>query len=86
MSAYINDCLIYSDTLEEHEAQVYKVVEKLIQAGLPIDVDKCEFSVHETKFLGLIVSYEGIKIDPDKVKAILEQQTPKSLKDLQAFL
>lgn len=72
VSTYINDCLIYSDTLEEYEKYVYKVVEALMKAGLPIDVDKCEFCVLETKFLGLIVGKEGYKMDLAKVQALLE--------------
>ena len=67
VSAYIDDCLIYSDSLGEHEVHVYKVVDALMRAGLPIDVDKCEFCVPETKFLGLIVSKDGYKIDLAKV-------------------
>ena len=85
-SAYLDDVLIYSDTLEEHIDQVNNVLEKLIQAKLPIDIDKCEFHTQSTRYLGLIISNEGIRMDPAKVEAIQEWETPRTVKDVQAFL
>ena len=47
---------------------------------------KCEFHVQETKFLGLLVSTEGLKIDPSKVQAIIDQAVPTRLKESQSFV
>ena len=76
VSAYIDDALIFSDTEEEHPAQVRVVITKLRDAGLQIDIDKSEFHVKETKYLGLIVSTDGLRMDPAKVTAIEEWQKP----------
>jgi hypothetical protein len=54
--AYLDDILIYSKTLKEHRTHVKEVLGKLREAGLQIDIDKCEFEVQETSFLGLLVS------------------------------
>jgi hypothetical protein len=62
------------------------VIEKLRDAGLQIDIDKSEFHVRETKYLGLIVSTNGLKMDPAKVTAIEEWQQPQNIKDVQSFL
>ena len=70
-TAYLDDILIYSSNKKEHRGHVKEVVQRLIEAGLQIDINKCEFEVTETKYLGLIVTPGGIKIDPDKVKTIL---------------
>lgn len=86
VSAYLDDALIFSDTEEEHPAQVRAVIEKLRDAGLQIDIDKSEFHVQETKYLGLIVSTDGLKMDPAKVTAIEEWQRPQNIKDVQSFL
>ena len=85
-SAYLDDVLIYSNNKEEHTIHVRKVLAKLKAAGLYLDIDKCEFFVTEVKYLGLVITTEGVKMDPDKVKAVLEWKTPKNLKDVQAFL
>src|SRR6266480_6412625 len=69
-TAYINDILIYSEDPLEHKAHVCKVLDRLRQASLPVDIKKSEFSVTSTKYLGFIISTEGITIDPDKVAII----------------
>ncbi len=65
---------------------VNKVLAKLRKAGLQVDIDKSEFHVTETKFLGLIISVDGIKMDPAKIQTIVEWEEPKTLKQVQAFL
>jgi hypothetical protein len=84
-SAYLDDILIYSKTKEEHVQHVRKVLERLRSAGLFAKLSKCEFFVTETKFLGLIVGRDGFKMDPEKVKTILEWSTPRSATDVLRF-
>jgi len=79
---YIDDILIYSRTLKEHRQQVRKVLQKLKEAGLFIKPEKCEFSAQKTTFLGFIISEEGLEMDPEKVNAVLNWETPKSVKDI----
>jgi len=86
VSAYIDDALVFSDTDEEHPAHVRAVITKLRDAGLQIDIDKSEFHVRETKYLGLIVGTEGLKMDPAKVEAIEKWERPQTIKDVQSFL
>lgn len=84
-SAYLDDILIYSKTREEHIVHVRKVLERLRSANLFAKLSKCEFFVSETKFLGLIVGRDGFKMDPEKVKTILEWKTPRSATDVLRF-
>ena len=69
-TAYLDNILIYSSNLWEHKEHVRLVLAKLREFGIQADVDKCEFHVTETKYLGLIISTKGIKIDSAKVEAI----------------
>ena len=85
-SAYLDDVLIFSDTREDHERHVRLVITRLEAAGLFIDIDKCEFNTTSTRYLGLIISTDGIRMDPAKIEAILAWETPRTLKDVQAFL
>jgi len=88
VTAYVDDILIFTDgSREEHEQKVERVLQRLEEAGLHLDIDKCEFSVRSTKYLGFIISVdEGVKMDPDKVKAILEWERPGSVKGVRSFL
>lgn len=83
---YVDDVLIYSKTLKEHRAHVRAVLEKLQAAGLQVDPTKSEFEVQETKFLGVILSTEGLRMDPEKVQAVTDWATPTKIKQVQGFL
>ncbi|CBF82237.1 hypothetical protein AN5254.2 [Aspergillus nidulans FGSC A4] len=85
-TAYLDNILIYSQTRSEHIQHVRKVLQKLREAGLFAKLVKYEFTVHETKFLGLIVARDRIKIDPEKVQTIAAWATPTCITDIQAFI
>ena len=84
--AYLDDILIYSATLEEYREHVRRVLEALSRAGLHLKPEKYHFHKTEVKYLGLIISADGIRIDPEKVTAILEWGLPRNLHDVRAFL
>ena len=81
-SAYIDNVLVYTNRdLRQHQKHVQMVLKKLEEAGLYLDIKKCEFEYKETKYLGFIIQAgKGIKIDPEKVKAIKEWETPTTIK------
>ncbi|THC87386.1 hypothetical protein EYZ11_013167 [Aspergillus tanneri] len=87
-SAYLDDILIFSSgSLAEHRSHVNKVLERLQRAGLQLDIDKCEFEVKSTKYLGFIIEAgKGVRMDPAKVKAILEWAVPTTVKGVRSFL
>lgn len=84
--AYLDDILIYSKTKKEHRTHVTKVLAKLREAGLQVDIKKCEFDVTKTVFLGVIVSGEGLEMDPKKVEAVVNWARPTNLKEVQSFV
>ena len=81
-TAYLDDILIYSDDELEHQVHVKKVLERLQNAGLQADIKKCEFGVKRIKYLGFIVSIDGIEVDPKKVKAIRTWKPPRTIKGI----
>jgi hypothetical protein len=85
-TAYLGDILIYSDTMQEYREHVQLVLEALQQAGILLRAEKCEFFTQKTTYMGLIVSSEGISMNHKKTTAIKERQSPKCVKDVQAFL
>lgn len=62
------------------------ILERLREAGLQVDVQKCSFEVTEVKYLGLIITTHGVQMDMEKVCAVPEWPTPRTIKDVQSFL
>jgi hypothetical protein len=72
VSIYINDILIYNNSKVEHTEHVKKMLQRLRDAELQTDIDKCEFFVHETKYLRLIVERDEIRMNSKKIEIILQ--------------
>ena len=88
VSAYVDDVLIFTNgTREQHREHVRKVLEKLQDAGLQLDIDKCEFEVQSTKYLGFIIEAgKGLRMDPAKIQAIMDWKAPTSAKGVLGFI
>ena len=84
--AFLDDILIYGDTDEEVRERAFKVLDRLREEGLYCKLSKCRFEVDEVDFLGYIVGHGHLRMDPDRVRAILEWPPPKRLRDVQVFL
>ena len=85
-TAYLDDVLVYSMKKEKHMGHMLNMLKRLQNCGLQVDVNKCEFSVTRVKYLGLIISTDGISIDPEKVQCILDWEMLNLVKDVHAFL
>jgi hypothetical protein len=85
-TAYLDDVIVYSNSLAEHKKHVRAVVSALGDAGLQLDITKCEFFKTEVLFLGLLISVDGIRMDPKKIHAIVDWKTPSGLRDVQEFI
>ena len=87
-SAYVDDILIYTDGSPNRASETgKKVLERLREAGLQLDVNKCEFEMKTTKYLGFIIEVKkSIIMDPANVEAIIKLEAPKTVKKVQGFL
>ena len=85
---YIDNLMIFTstDNQEEHDRIMLKVLRHLHDNNVFVKHKKCCFRVTEVNFLGMIVSHDGIKIDPGKVNAILKWPEPTNVKQVHAFL
>jgi hypothetical protein len=83
---FFDDILIYSKSWEDHVRDVDKVLQLLKEQQLYAKPSKCFFGVKEVEYLGHIVSHEGVKIDPNKIKAMMDWPITKTLKNLRGFL
>jgi len=83
---FLDNIIVFSDTLEEHERRLQRVVDRLREYGLKLNLSKCKFFQTSVKYLGHIVSRDGVKTDPDKIRALKTWPSPKNLKELRSFL
>lgn len=83
---YLDDIVVFASSLQEHEQKLTEVFNRLREYGLKIQPDKCEFMRKEVAYLGHIISNEGVKPNPDKIKAVRDFPIPKSCKDIKSFL
>ncbi len=87
-TAYIDDILIFSGgSLADHRDKVKKVLQRLQDAGLQLDIGKCEFEVKTVRYLGFVIEAGvGVSMEPEKVKAIMEWEAPRSTRGVRAFV
>jgi len=69
---YLDDIIIYSKTLKKHKRHVRLILNRLREADLQIDINKCEFHVQKTIFLELLISIEELKMNSRKVQAVVD--------------
>ena len=75
--AYIDDIVIATETVEDHMARMREVFECLREAGFKMRVAKCDFMKSEIKYLGRVVSAEGVKPDPKAVAKLRDWEIPR---------
>jgi len=85
MEDYVDDILAKSLTRESHLDVLEKIFQRLKQFKVRLKPKKCVFGVTSGKFLGFIVSTNGIEVDPTKVKAIMDMPPPKTLTQLRSL-
>ena len=83
---YLNDVIVISPDFGSHLTRLEEVLQRLHGAGLKLKPQKCELLQTQVRYLGHIVSSNGIATDPDKIEAIKSWPPPRDLKELQAFL
>ena len=84
--AFLDDVLIYSNTLEEHVQHVRTILKTLLENGLYVSLEKCQFHVQKVSFLGYVITPEGISMEENRVTTITEWPAPKSITEVQTFL
>jgi hypothetical protein len=82
---YFDDILIYSHNSVNHIDHVRKVLKVLRENKLCINLKKCSFMMDQLLFLGFVVNADGIRVDEEKVRAIREWPTPKSVGEVRSF-
>ncbi|KAJ0177013.1 hypothetical protein K1T71_007022 [Dendrolimus kikuchii] len=83
---YLDDIVIYSADLNSHINNLKAVFNRLRSFNLKLQPEKCEFLRKEVAYLGHIIGEDGVKPNPDKIKAVTNYPIPQSPKDIKSFL
>lgn len=83
---YLDDIIIFSETFDEHCTRLGNVLERLRAANLKVNLEKCAFLQESVKYLGHIVTADGVKPDPEKVRAVEEYPVPRTVREVKGFL
>ncbi len=83
---FIDDILVYSKSEEEYKAHLRMVLQTLREKQLYAKFSKCEFYLDNITFLGHVVSADGIYVDPKKIKAIVDWESPTNTIEIRSFL
>ena len=82
---FVDDILVYSPSEEEHQSHLSIVLELLREHRLYAKLSKCEFWLSEVKFLGHVVSKDGVSVDPSKIESVLNWERLKSVFEIRSF-
>eukprot|EP00253_Pinus_taeda_P020519 PITA_20519 len=83
---FIDDILIYSRSRKEHEEHLRLVLQTLREHQLYAKFSKCDFFKEEIQYLGHVITKEGIAVDPEKIRTIMEWPIPKDVTDIRSFM
>ncbi|GBG59559.1 hypothetical protein CBR_g49819 [Chara braunii] len=83
---YLDDILVFSRTLQEHQGHLRQVLEKLREDNFKINAKKCEWAKTQVLYLGHVLDEDGIKPEDSKIAAIRDWPTLRTLTELRSFL
>ena len=86
VAVFIDDVIVGTETEEGHNELVTEIIKRLEENDLYVKPEKCKWKVRKVGFLGVVIGLEGIKMEKDKVKGVMEWLTQKYVKDIQKFL
>ena len=83
---FIDDMIVGMKDEEGHNELVAEVIRRLEENDLYVKLEKCKWKMREVGFLGVVIRPEGIKMEEEKIKGVLDWPQPKSVKNIQKFL
>ncbi|XP_055543099.1 uncharacterized protein LOC129728674 [Wyeomyia smithii] len=83
---YLDDIVVVTETFEQHLRLLKEIAHRLREANLSINLEKSKFGVSEIPFLGYLLSVNGLSVNPDKIRPIVEYERPNTITKLRRFL
>jgi hypothetical protein len=86
VSVYLDDILIFTNSLEEHCWITCLVLDCMRKHKLYLRPEKCEFEKTRIEYLGVIISHNKVEIDQVKIAGVADWPTPSNKKEVQSFV
>ena len=86
VKAIVDDLLIWGKDDDEHDARLKQVLNRAREVNLKFNAKKCRIRHEELPYVGHVLSKEGLRPDPEKIRAVQEMQPPQNTKELKSFL
>ena len=83
---YLDDILVFGSTLQEHNKNMIDLFDRLQKTGLKLQPDKCDYLWPELKYLGHLITKDGVKPNPAKIQAVRDFKTPQNVTQIESFL
>ena len=83
---YLDDIVVYAESLDEHDKKARRLFDRLRDANLKLQPDKCDFLRTEVAYLGHIIGRDGVKPNPAKINAIRKFPRPTTVRAIRQFL
>lgn len=86
VEVFMDDILVHGTSMEQHDARLEKVLQRVEAAGLKLNKEKCSLRQSQLRFLGHIIDQSVVRPDPEKVGAIQQLPPPKNVQELKRVL
>ena len=86
VTAFVDDVLVGTETEEEHDKIIEKVLRRLEENNLYVKLEKCMWKMRKIGFLEVVIGHNGIEMEKEKVNRVLSWPEPKNVKDVRKFL
>ena len=83
---YLDDVMCFSKSFEEHIDHLRKVLIRIRNSGMTLKISKCSFAMNKITYLGHVVNKDGIRMDPERLRAINNYPIPRTLTEVRSFL
>ena len=78
--------MVHGTTHGQHDECLRKVMMRVRECGITLNIEKCQFSMSQLTFMGHVLSSRGVGVAADKVKAVVEAKEPESVSEVRSFL
>lgn len=83
---YLDDIVVFSGSVKQHLERLGVVLSRLEQEGLKVKLSKCAFFQQQVRYLGHVISNQGVATDPSKIEEVSSWPTPTTVSELRSFL